>query len=253
MAAQHRDLSAGPLGQVVVHLKTTTSTNDHAAMLARQGAPDGTLVIADEQTAGRGRRGRVWLAPPRSSLLCSLILRPHLTPNQAPRLTMLAAVAAVCAIRALGLPATIKWPNDVMVNERKVGGILTETAIEGDHLEYAIVGIGLNVNIKATDLASISPQATSLMVESGRRLSRQRILRLLLAEFGLRYQGMGRDGGLAVFEEWQTLMSTIGRQVTVFLGEESVSGLVEGVDADGALLLRQCDGQRVRVTIGEVS
>ena len=161
----------------IVRLKTTTSTNDVAADLARHGAPDGTVVVADRQSAGRGRRGRLWLAPSGRCLLFSLLLRPAISPTQAPRLTMLAAVAAVRAIQALGLTASVKWPNDVLVSKSdgrgagggggKAGGILTETEIVGDSLAYAIVGIGLNVNVKLEDLAAISPQAASLSSQGG--------------------------------------------------------------------------------------
>ena len=248
----------------IVRLKTTTSTNDTAADLARHGAPDGTVVVADRQSAGRGRRGRLWLAPSGRCLLCSLLLRPAISPTQAPRLTMLAAVAAVRAIQALGLTASVKWPNDVLVSRSagrgagggvgggKVGGILTETEIVGDSLAYAIVGIGLNVNVKLEDLAAISPQATSLSVVAGRRFSRPRLLRLLLTEIEVRYSVMAQDGGDAVQQEWASLLDTIGRHVTVTSNESAVTGLAEGVDDSGALLVRRAGGELSRVTFGDV-
>lgn len=238
---------------IIIRLRRTTSTNDVAADLARRGAEDGTVVIADEQTAGRGRRGRSWQSPPRRSLLCSLILRPPLAAQQAGRLTMLAAVAVARAIRHMGLPAELKWPNDILIGGRKVGGILAETEIIGDRLLHAIVGIGINVSLTAADLARISAQATSLTIEAGRRVSRWRLLRLFLAEFQARYRVIGSDHGQSVFAEWASLLHTLGREVTVVLDGGAVTGVAEAVDADGALLLHRADGHRLRVTVGDVS
>ncbi len=253
MTADRLNLETHCLGKAIVSLKTTVSTNDVARDLAQRGALDGTLVIADEQSAGRGRRGRVWLAPPDSSLLCSLILRPVLAPVHAPRLTMLAAVAARQAIRSLGLGAVIKWPNDILINSRKVAGILTETEIRGDTLAFAIVGIGVNVNIPAAGLAELSPLATSLLAEAGHAIEREQLLRLLLAEMDVRYRAMVGDEGEAVFQEWRANLDTVGREVTVKSGDETIGGVAEDVDADGALLVRRPEGVLVAVTFGDVS
>jgi BirA family biotin operon repressor/biotin-[acetyl-CoA-carboxylase] ligase len=221
--------------------------------MARRGALEGVVVVADEQTAGRGRRGRLWLANPRQSLLCSLVLRPRLSPQNAPLLTMLTAVALVRSIRGMGLAAAIKWPNDVMIAGRKVGGILIETEIVGDRLVYAIAGIGVNVNTPADDLAALSPQATSLAVQAGCRLSRWRLLRLLLAELAVRYTAMAQDNGQALYAEWRDLLETLGREVEVNLGERPIRGRAEDVDEGGALLVRLGDGRTVRVTFGDVA
>jgi BirA family transcriptional regulator, biotin operon repressor / biotin---[acetyl-CoA-carboxylase] ligase len=252
-----RAAKAGPApivsGQAIVHLRRTTSTNDVAAGLARQGAPDGTVVVADQQTAGRGRQGRVWLAPPRSSLLCSVLVRPSLAPAHTARLMMLAAVAMTQAMRGLGLPAAIKWPNDVLIGGCKVAGILVEAQIEGERIEYAVAGIGVNVNLDAQALAQISPAATSLSLEAGKRISRWKLLRLFLAEWQVRYEAMGRDGGQAVYQEWTSSLETIGRDVTVSMGYEVIAGRAESVDENGTLLLRRADGEVVAVTVGDVA
>ena len=249
----HMGLVTGCLGCGVVRLAQTTSTNDVARDLAQRGAADGTLIVASEQSAGRGRRGRIWLAPPGTCLLCSFILRPDLTPAQAPRLTMLAAVSIVRALRAFAVTPVIKWPNDVLINGRKVAGVLTETSLAGDTLDWAIVGMGVNVNIVGAELALLSPQATSLLAETGQAIDLDHLLRLLLAEMDVRYLAMRRDGGQAVFAEWATLLETVGRTVRVDTGDREIAGQAESVGADGALRVRQENGEVIAVTFGDVS
>jgi BirA family biotin operon repressor/biotin-[acetyl-CoA-carboxylase] ligase len=209
--------------------------------------------VADRQTAGRGRRGRAWQAARDKGLLCSILLRPSLAPAQAARLTMLAAVALARTVRRLGPPAVVKWPNDVLVGQRKVGGILVEGAMTGERMEYAVAGIGLNVNMTESDVAAIAPPATSLRLEMGRGFTRRRVLRLLLSEFWPRYRTMQQDGGEAIYGEWRALLDTPGRRVTVVTGVETVCGRAEDVDADGALLVRRDDGALVRITYGDVA
>ena len=240
------------MNAVIIHLRSTTSTNDVAAELAHQGAQDGTVVVADRQSAGRGRRGRSWQAPAGKSLLCSIILRPRLAPAQAPQLTMLAAVAAVQAIRQLGAPAVIKWPNDILLNGRKLGGILVETEISGERLAHAIIGMGINANVPAAGLAALSAQATSLLVETGHSVSRPRLLRLVLDELFPRYLALSADP-LAIHSEWLGLLDTIGRDVSVDLGDHVLHGRAEGAGAAGALLVRTSDGRLLAVTHGDVS
>ncbi len=247
------DPPANPhLGHTVIRLETTTSTNDVARALAQRGASDGTLVIAEQQTSGRGRRGRVWQSSPGDCLLISLILRPPLSPGQAARLTMLAAIAVARAVRACGASAVIKWPNDVLINGRKVAGILTETDIQAEFLRYAVVGIGVNVNVASEDLPALAERATSLLDATGRVIEVAHVLHLLLAEMESRYVAMGQDGVQAVFEEWRALLETSGRVVQVQTPDETISGYAEGVDASGALLVRRDSGEIVPVTFGDV-
>jgi BirA family biotin operon repressor/biotin-[acetyl-CoA-carboxylase] ligase len=150
-------LATAFMGQVVSSYSSIASTNDAAKSLALQDAPEGTLVITDEQTAGKGRRGRSWLAPRGSSLLISLILYPALAPNQVGRLTMASSLAVARAIEATtGLSVCFKWPNDILLGGKKAGGVLTETSVTGETLDYAVVGIGLNVNL---DVRQIRPPA----------------------------------------------------------------------------------------------
>jgi len=252
-SSSNRALPSQRLGHAIIHLQQTTSTNDVARDMARRGAPDGALVLADAQTAGRGRRGRAWNAPAGQCLLCSLILRPALAPARATRLTMLAAVAIARAILALGLPAVLKWPNDILINGRKAGGILTEAQTLGDKLEHVIVGLGINVNVSAGGLTALAPRATSLLAEGGQPVEREHLLRLLLAEMEAPYLAMTRDGGEAVFQEWRVLLETLGRDVHVTTDSDVIEGRAEDVDGDGALLVRQTGGQLVRVSAGDVS
>jgi BirA family transcriptional regulator, biotin operon repressor / biotin---[acetyl-CoA-carboxylase] ligase len=237
---------------IVLHLGSTTSTNDVAIELARQGALEGTVVVAERQTAGRGRRGRVWLSPPGKCLLCSVILRPQIAPSQAALLTMLASVAAAQAIRQAGAPAVIKWPNDILLNGRKLGGILVETEISGQRISHAVIGLGINVNVPAADLAAIAPQATSLLAETGHRFARPRLLRLLINELSMRHEALAADPE-AIYNEWLSLLDTIGRELAVDLGNETLRGCAEGAGSDGALLVRLADGRLVAVTHGDVS
>lgn len=241
------------IGQSLLYLSTTGSTNDDARRLARVGAPDGTLVVADWQRAGRGRLARQWLAPAGSSLLLSVVLRPPLAPHQAQRLTMVCALAAADAIEAeTGLRSGLKWPNDLLLGSAKVGGILTELELDGERLAYAIVGLGLNVNLEPAALpAGLVARATSLSAELGRPVARLPLLLALLTRLEARYVALGEDPG-ALQAEWAARLVTLGRDVTVGAGDAQWEGIAEGVDHDGALLVRRADGRLVRVVAGDV-
>jgi BirA family biotin operon repressor/biotin-[acetyl-CoA-carboxylase] ligase len=235
-----------------VYYSSLGSTNEVLKALAAQGAPEGTLVIADQQTAGKGRLDREWLAPPGTSLLLSLLFRPDLAPNQAPRLTMICSLAMAEAIEGLtGLPVGLKWPNDVFVRGKKVGGILTEAGTTGGHLDYVVVGMGLNVNLDISSLPELSGIATSLSQELGREVSRLELLWRILEGIETRYKSLRR--GKSPHEEWATRLINLGRQVQVTTPHGVLMGCAEAVDADGALILRTADGQRKRVLVGDVT
>ena len=158
-----RGLKTELIGQSIVYYSSIGSTNEVLKELAVQGAPEGTLVIADEQTAGKGRLGRKWLAPPGTSLLLSLLFRPDLAPNQAQRVTMICSLPIADALQGLtGLPMGLNWPNDIFVRGRKSGGILTESGTTGGRLDYVVVGMGLNVNLDISVLPELKGVATSL-------------------------------------------------------------------------------------------
>jgi BirA family biotin operon repressor/biotin-[acetyl-CoA-carboxylase] ligase len=241
------------LGRNLVYLPETASTNADARRLAAAGAPDGTVVVAEYQSAGRGRLERRWVAPPGSSLLASVLLRPDLAPYRAQRLTMLAGLAAADAIEAeTGLHAGLKWPNDLLIGERKVGGILTEVDVSGERLSYAVLGIGLNVNLDPAALpGELLERATSLSAELGREVDRLSLLLALLALLEKRYIALGA-GAADLHREWAGRLVTVGREVVVSAGDGEWWGVAEGVDDDGALLVRPPGGEARRVVAGDV-
>lgn len=241
------------VGRSLVCLPTTASTNEDAKQLAEEGAPDGTLVIADYQTAGRGRADRRWEASQGSSLLMSLIFRPELPPRQAQRLTMICGLAIVDVLESeLGLVPTLKWPNDILVGDAKVGGILTEIVMAGDRVECVITGIGLNVNLDPADLpAKLVMEATSLSQALGRPVARLPLLWALLRQVELRYADL--DDGHSPHSEWSGRLGTLGQSVVVSSGNVVFEGVAEGVDSEGALLVRTADAQLHKVVAGDVS
>jgi BirA family biotin operon repressor/biotin-[acetyl-CoA-carboxylase] ligase len=263
------------VGRHPVYLAHVGSTNDEARRLARAGAPEGTLVVADHQTAGRGRLDRRWEAPPGTSLLLSLLFRPPLAPQQVQQLTMVCGLAAVDAIEAqTGLQAGLKWPNDVLVGESKVGGILTEVILAGQQVDYAVVGIGLNVNLDPGRLPDdLLAAATSLARQLGRPVPRLPLLWALLRAVESRYLAL--KGGRSPQAEWAARLVTLGRPVTVTAAARPaplaaglapaplatgphdrppvVEGVAEGVDANGALLVRLADGRLETVMAGDVT
>jgi BirA family biotin operon repressor/biotin-[acetyl-CoA-carboxylase] ligase len=228
------------------------STNTRALELARAGAPEGTLVLAEGQTQGRGRLGRRWHAPPGSSLLMSLLLRPPLLLRQAPRATMICSLAAVEAIgQVCGLVARVKWPNDIVLGERKLGGILTELGARGEQLDYVIVGLGLNVNLDLSSLPELMAPATSLSIEAGRPVSRLELLLALLRGIEVRYERMAQ--GWSPHGEWREHLATLGQEVCVGTAAEVIEGRAEDVDEDGALLVRTHDGRLLHILAGDVT
>ncbi len=238
------------LGRHVVYHETTDSTNTLAKTLAQRGAEEGTLVIAEEQTAGRGRLGRRWLAPRGTSLLFSLIFRPVLPATRAQGLTMVCGLSTCQAIRALtGLPAKLKWPNDIVLRGLKVGGILTEVSTTGMCLDYVVVGIGLNVNLEVSSLPA-DFNATSISSELGHAVSRSSLLQTVLCEIDGRYL-MLRNGKWPV-KEWAAALETVGQRVKLHTTLGIVEGTATAVDEEGALSLRLDNGQLRKVHVGDI-
>ncbi len=219
--------------------------------MAKEGAAQGTLIIAEEQTAGKGQRGRRWLAPPGTSLLTSVILYPILTATQAPRLTMASSLAVAYAIEeTTGLSVHFKWPNDIMLGARKAGGILTEISVTGEALDYAVVGMGLNVNLDVHEVPEIAGTATSLSMELGHNVSRLELLQAFLKRIEGEYRLLQR--GKSPCKRWAARLSVLGQRVQVSTPWGLESGCAGAVDADGALILRRDNGTKACITVGDV-
>ncbi len=237
----------------VHHFETLNSTNDLAKELAVQGAPEGALVVAETQTGGRGRLGREWDSPPGVGLYVSLVLRPMLPPMELPQITLTTAVAVVRAVRRVaGLSPGIKWPNDLLINGKKLGGILTEMETESDRIRHVVVGLGLNVNNPGFP-PELADTATSLTLALGGACSRVQLLQAWLEEFEALYDRFLNQGFPEILEEWKDYTVTLGRAVTVRQGPREISGQATDVAPDGALLLKTANGEMVRVTSGEIT
>jgi BirA family transcriptional regulator, biotin operon repressor / biotin---[acetyl-CoA-carboxylase] ligase len=247
-------LAGRKIGSPLHHLETVDSTNRFAVGLAREGAPEGTTVIADHQTAGRGRLQRVWQSPPGCNLYLSVILRPAVAPSEASQITLLAGVA-VAETLALLCPedVAIKWPNDVLIYNKKVCGILAETAAAGAS-RAMIVGIGINVNIRNEDFdPGHRDAATSLLEETGRKHAREDLAFLLFDRLGKWYETFQHDGFAKVREEWLSRSDMAGKRVRISFRDEICEGFMEGIDGDGALLLADGQGNVQRITAGDAT
>ncbi len=244
-------LAGHPFVRQVLYRPRINSTNDLARACASEGAPEGLLIIADEQSAGRGRMGRHWWSPPGSALLTSLLFRPALLPERAQQLTMLCALAAADAVNELtALSADLKWPNDLLIAGHKLAGLLTTSAIEGDSLDHVIVGMGLNVNTDWSDAPPLITPATSLRRELGRSVDRLALLVAYLDGVARRYTQLVQQ---SPYDEWASRLITLGQTITAHQGKQTVSGLAQGVDASGALLLRTAQGDVHRLFAADVS
>lgn len=238
------------IGRKIYHYESLSSTMDAAFELAIGGAAEGTVVVSEGQQKGRGRMGREWFSPKGKGIYFSLILRPKIRPEEAPRLTLLSAVAVAEAIRkATGIPVSIKWPNDIMVAEKKLGGILTELNAELDRVKFLNLGIGINVNLKQTQLPL---RATSIKNELGKNFSRVELLRRVLEQLEEDYSLYGRQGFKPIIAKWQTLSSTLWKRVKVSSGRGDIEGQAIDIDTDGALLIRNDSGLVERIISGDV-
>jgi BirA family biotin operon repressor/biotin-[acetyl-CoA-carboxylase] ligase len=251
--------AAGPLGifgRRIHWLATTTSTNDIAAHLAELNAEEGTIVVADAQSAGRGRLGRTWVSSPGAGLYVSIVLRPSrdlsTRKNPAAFLTLASGVAVAEGVKAsTGLPAELKWPNDVMIGKRKLAGILAEATIHGDRLQHVIVGFGVNLR-RSAFLPELVDRATSVEAEMGQPPDRARVLSKILCAFSARYTDLQAGEFDAILTAWRALAPSLtGLYVEWDAASGVVRGRAEGIDDHGALLVRV--GDKVEpVLAGEV-
>ncbi|MGO8814076.1 MAG: biotin--[acetyl-CoA-carboxylase] ligase [Terriglobia bacterium] len=242
-----------PIGRTIVHFFRTDSTNAVALRLAAEGAEHGTVVVAEEQTAGRGRLGRTWYSEKSSGIYTSIILRPPLSPAAAPVLTLMAGLAAQKAVTAVtGLVVDIRWPNDLLVNGKKVCGILTEMSAEVDRLHAVVLGIGMNVSHNQMPPA-LENIATSLRMEARRTISRVQVLVALLREIERHYQMLLKSGNRAITERWEAASTFAhGKHVRVVTPTGGALAVTTGVDPSGALKVQYDDGRQESLVAGEV-
>lgn len=250
-----RILIKGDIGREIIFLENTDSTNNIAMEFADKGALHGTVAIADAQTRGKGRLGRAWVSPPKSNIYMSVILRPAIEPKDATLLTVMSGVACTAAIRRLtGLQVKIKWPNDLMVSDKKLGGILTEIKSDPDRIIFAVIGIGINVNIRLNAFPSeIQSVATSIRRELGKAQSRTFLIAEILKEIERWYEVLISAGKKTLLEEWKQCSSTLGKKVKVIIGKETLSGTAENIDAGGMLMLRLPSGILKKVSSGDLT
>ena len=238
---------------LILHQKIN-STNTLAKELAMKGAPHGTLVLAEEQAAGKGRLDRKWLSQGHENLLFTILLRPTLNADNIFPLTMILAVSAIDTIKEMtGLNVLIKWPNDLYINRKKLAGILTEFSIKEGSVEYVIIGLGLNVNWMPGEGDGILYPATSILAESGRRVSRDELLTGILRRFEISYEKVLSGKIDELHSRWRDLSFVIGKEVEVISLDEVIKGKAIAIDREGALILENSMGEERRILSGDVS
>ena len=241
------------IGRSIHHFPQIESTNTKARELAEQGAPEGTLVVAEYQTRGKGRMSRPWESPAGQNLLFSIILRPNLPPQQTFNLILLVSVALCRSIQMeTRLELKIKWPNDLYCREKKLAGILAEFAAESDRLNYVIIGVGLNVNWSPAALPEDAQPATSLLLETGIRASRLEILVSFLSGMERLYRQAQKEGYQFIKQAWDHYSLIKNRPVKVMNGQETWSGIAQGIDPQGALMVILDSGEKKRFLTGDV-
>ncbi len=242
------------IGKRIHHFQTLDSTNSKAYELALNGAEEGEVVIAESQEKGKGRLGRQWFSPPFLNIYVSLILRPKIPPHRASLVTLMAAVATAEAIRNFsGLLPLIKWPNDILLRDRKVAGLLNEIQSEVDRIHFVILGIGVNLNMDEKMFSKeIRNVATSLKIETGQAVSRKDFLQSLFLELESWYAMFLKEGSAVILKAWRDRAHIKGKQVKVTSFGETLVGRAIDVDSDGALLLEIEDGTQKRVVAGDV-
>ncbi len=243
------------IGRDIRVFEQTTSTSDVIEKLARDGVKEGAVVFAESQTSGRGRLGRKWISPERKGLWFSILLRPDLRLQETTQLTVASATALRRAIQSeTGLKPEIKWPNDILIGGKKVAGILTELSAELDRVKHVILGIGVDVNLDAGEFPpELRKLATSLKIESGKPISRPELAAAILRELDFDYARICAGKFTAVADEWETHCATIGKDVTVQIGDRKIRGRAESLDDAGALRLRTEHGRLETITGGDVT
>jgi BirA family biotin operon repressor/biotin-[acetyl-CoA-carboxylase] ligase len=242
------------LGAKLHYFAEIDSTNTHARRLAEQGGREGEIVIANSQTQGRGRLGRRWVSPPNGNLYFSVILRPQLPPAHAPQITLMAAVALVETLQFfLPVSPVIKWPNDILTDDKKIAGILTEVSCGPEHVDFVILGIGVNLNAPTHLMPEeIRERATSVFAMTQKEVSCEDFLRRLIQDLDRCYGEIEETGFIALAPRWEAYFGLRGQRVRVELLDQVMVGAAKGIDYDGALVLQDDHGNLQRVIAGDV-
>lgn len=240
------------IGSKILCFDTVDSTNNKLRLLAMEGAVEGTTVIADEQSGGKGRRGRAWSSPKGTGLWMSVLLKPDIAPQEASRITLVAGLSVCQGINnLLGISSGIKWPNDIIIDGKKVCGILTEMSAQIDNVEFVVVGIGINVST-ADFPGELKEVAVSLMQATGKKIKRSQVASAILTAFEENYGKYTQEGFLAVKADYEKSCITLNKEVQV-IAKEGFAGRAVGINDDGELIVEKAGGERVTVFSGEVS
>lgn len=240
-------------GKTVHFVKETDSTNEWAKKLSQEGETHGTLAVAEFQSAGKGRLGRSWQAPEGSSVMMSLLLKPDFEPQYAAMLTIVMGLSVAQAVESLGVKASIKWPNDVVVSRKKISGILTEMRLNGTKIRDIVIGVGINVNLKEIP-EELYDKATSLLLETGESYDRARILGLVMGKFEENYEKFIQTCNLSgLMETYNELLANRNQPVRILDKQNPWEGIALGIDEQGELLVRDREGIVRTVRAGEVS
>jgi len=247
-------LTGQRLGRKIHYFSALDSTNLYARKLAEEGASEGEVVVAESQTGGKGRLGRIWISPPNLNVYLSVILRPKLPPLHAPQITLMSAVAMAETVQSfVPFPPEIKWPNDIMVKGEKLAGILTESSCDRERILYVILGIGVNVNFPRELMPeSIRGIATSLLILGGKAVDRSAFVLQLIQNLERCYGELEREGFAPMAERWAGFFRLQGKRVKVEMMGQAVQGKAIGIDKDGALLLEDERGTQQRIIAGDV-
>jgi BirA family transcriptional regulator, biotin operon repressor / biotin---[acetyl-CoA-carboxylase] ligase len=250
-----QNLTGKFIGHQLYYYEEIGSTNDEAFRLGSAGAPEGTALIANSQHAGKGRMQRVWHSPAGSNIYTSIILRPKITPARAPQISILAGVAVAEELESY-CPDRIKlkWPNDVLIDGKKVCGILSQMKTIVSEVDFIVLGIGINVNINYNEFPKeICNMATSLAIETGREISSQELIIRLYENLAKWYKQLLRDGFGRIKEKWLSMSPMIGQTVQIMFQEEAVSGKAIGIDEDGSLILLAAGNKEFKVSAGDAT
>jgi BirA family biotin operon repressor/biotin-[acetyl-CoA-carboxylase] ligase len=244
------NLNTAIVGKKIYYLETVSTTMDVALRLGAEGAVEGTIVLAEMQTKGRGRLGRNWLSPKYKGIYLSLILRPKISLSQASLLTLLSAISVCEAIKEVtSLEAKIKWPNDIILNDKKLGGILIELNAETDQVKFVVIGLGLNIN---NDKKSLPDTAISLKEAKKEEISRVELLKEILRRMESNYKLFQKGEQREIIEKWRVLNITLGKRIKIAFQKEHLEGEALEIDTDGGLLVRRDSGMIEKIMSGDI-